>query len=155
MANDDFNGPRQDGVGWYQLTQRDGRRCSAATAYLHPAMSRPNLTVLTGALVTRVIIEGGRATGVSYLRHGLAETAQANAEVILSGGAVNSPQLLMLSGIGPADHLIEMGINVLADSPGVGANLSRPPGAAGDVVHAAGCAACGRRAATPACCAGS
>jgi choline dehydrogenase len=127
VANDDFNGPRQDGVGWYQLTQRNGRRYSAATAYLHPAMSRPNLTVLTDALVTRVIIEGGQATGVSYLHRGAAETAQANAEVILSGGAINSPQLLMLSGVGPADHLIEMGIDVLADSAGVGANLSDHP----------------------------
>jgi choline dehydrogenase len=126
-ANDDFNGPRQDGVGWYQVTQRNGRRCSAATAYLHPAMSRPNLTVLTGALVTGVTIEGGEATGVSYLRHGETHTERANAEVILSGGAINSPQLLMLSGIGPADHLIESGITVHVDSPGVGANLSDHP----------------------------
>jgi choline dehydrogenase len=126
-ANPDFNGPRQDGVGWYQVTQRDGRRASAATAYLHPAMSRPNLTVHTGALVTQVIIEGGQATGVTYLHRGEAVTARANGEVILSGGAVNSPQLLMLSGIGPADHLIESGISVLVDSPGVGANLSDHP----------------------------
>ncbi len=123
-ANDDFNGPRQDGVGWYQLTQRNGQRCSAATAYLHPAMTRPNLTVHTDALVTKVIIEGGQATGVSYLHHGEAETAHANAEVILSGGAVNSPQLLMLSGIGPAEHLIEMGIDVVADSRGRGRRTS-------------------------------
>jgi choline dehydrogenase len=127
VANDDFNGPRQDGVGWYQLTQRNGQRCSAATAYLHPAMSRPNLTVLTDALVTRVIVQGGQATGVTYLRHGETASEQAGAEVILSGGAINSPQLLMLSGIGPADHLIEMGIDVLADSPGVGGNLSDHP----------------------------
>ncbi len=126
-ANDDFNGPRQDGVGWYQVTQRGGRRCSAATAYLRPAMSRPNLTVLTDALVTNVIIRGGQAVGVTYLRQGETETAHANAEVILSGGAINSPQLLMLSGIGPADHLIETGIDVLADSPWVGANLSDHP----------------------------
>jgi choline dehydrogenase len=126
-ANQDFNGARQDGVGWYQVTQRRGRRCSAAAAYLHPAMSRPNLTVHTGALVTRILIEGGQATGVTYLRQGETETAQANGEVILCGGAVNSPQLLMLSGIGPADHLIEMGISVHADSPGVGANLSDHP----------------------------
>ena len=126
-ANQDFNGPRQDGVGWYQVTQRNGRRCSAATAYLHPAMTRPNLTVHTDALVTKVIIEGGQATGVNYLHRGQAETARADAEVILSGGAINSPQLLMLSGIGPADHLVEMGIDVLADSPGVGANLSDHP----------------------------
>jgi choline dehydrogenase len=127
VANDDFNGPRQDGVGWYQVTQRDGRRWSAASAYLHPAMARPNLTVHTGALVTKVIIEAGRAVGVSYLRGGAEQTEHAGAEVILSGGAVNSPQLLMLSGIGPADHLIEMGIDVLVDSPGVGANLSDHP----------------------------
>ena len=126
-ANDDFNGPRQDGVGWYQLTQRNGQRCSAATAYLHPALSRPNLTVLTDALVTSVIIEGGHATGVRYLHHGEPQTARANAEVILSGGAVNSPQLLMLSGIGPAEHLIEMGIDVHADLRGVGGNLSDHP----------------------------
>ncbi|MGH3175585.1 MAG: GMC family oxidoreductase [Streptosporangiaceae bacterium] len=126
-ANDDFNGPRQDGVGWYQLTQKKGQRCSAATAYLHPAMSRPNLTVLTDALVTNVIIEGGQATGVRYLHHGEPQTARANAEVILSGGAVNSPQLLMLSGIGPAEHLIEMGIDVHADLRGVGGNLSDHP----------------------------
>src|SRR5579859_6381851 len=126
-ANEDFNGPRQDGVGWYQVTQRKGRRCSAATAYLHPAMSRPNLTVHTEALVTKILIDGGQATGVTYLRRGETETARANAEVIVCGGAVNSPQLLMLSGIGPGDHLIESGISVEVDSPGVGANLSDHP----------------------------
>jgi len=126
-ANEDFNGPRQDGVGWYQVTQRKGRRCSAAVAYLHPAMSRPNLTVHTDALVTKILIEGGQATGVTYLRHGQTETARANGEVIVCGGAVNSPQLLMLSGIGPADHLIETGIEPVADSPGVGANLADHP----------------------------
>jgi choline dehydrogenase len=126
-ANGDFNGPQQDGVGWYQVTQRNGQRCSAAAAYLHPAMSRQNLTVHTDALVTKVIIEGGQATGVSYLHHGEQQTAHANAEVILCGGAVNSPQLLMLSGIGPAEHLIEMGIDVVTDSRGVGVNLSDHP----------------------------
>jgi len=126
-ANEDFNGPSQDGVGWYQVTQRKGRRWSAAAAYLRPAMSRPNLTVHTDALVTKILIEGGRATGVTYLRQGESQTARANEEVILCGGAVNSPQLLMLSGVGPADHLIEMGIDVVADSPGVGANLSDHP----------------------------
>ena len=90
-ANEDFNGPSQDGVGWYQVTQRNGQRCSAATAYLRPAMSRPNLTVLTGALVTKVIIESGYATGVSYLHRGEAEAARANGEVILSGGADQQP----------------------------------------------------------------
>ncbi len=126
-ANDDFNGPRQDGVGWYQVTQRKGSRCSAAAAYLRPAMTRPNLTVSTNALATKVLIEGGRATGVRYVRQGETETARANAEVIVCGGTVNSPQLLMLSGVGPADHLMEQGIDVLADSPGVGANLSDHP----------------------------
>jgi choline dehydrogenase len=126
-ANDDFNGPRQDGVGWYQTTIRNGRRCSAATAYLHPAMTRENLTVQTDALVTKVLIENNRAVGVNYLHHGEPTTARAEAEVILSGGAVNSPQLLMLSGIGPAEHLIEMGIDVVAESRGVGQNLSDHP----------------------------
>ena len=126
-ANDDFNGPRQDGVGYYQVTQRGGRRWSAADAYLHPAMGRPNLTVQTDALVTGVIIEAGKATGVRYLRRGVEETARADAEVIVSSGAIGSPQLLMLSGIGPAAHLHEHDIAVVADSPGVGGNLSDHP----------------------------
>jgi choline dehydrogenase len=126
-ANDDFNGPRQDGAGFYQVTQRSGRRWSAADAYLHPVMDRPNLTVLTDAQVTGIALSGGRAVGVHYLQRGLAETARAEAEVILAAGAIGSPQLLMLSGIGPADHLRSLGIAVLADSPGVGANLSDHP----------------------------
>jgi choline dehydrogenase len=126
-ANDDFNGPGQDGVGYYQVTQRGGRRWSAADAYLHPATARPNLTVLTDALVTGIEIEAGRAVGVRYLQRGVEEFARAEGEVILSGGAVGSPQLLMLSGIGPADDLRELGILVNADSPAVGANLSDHP----------------------------
>ena len=126
-ANDDFNGPRQDGAGFYQVTQRNGRRWSAADAYLHPAAGRPNLTVQTDALVTGVAIEAGRAVGVRYLLRGVEETARAEGEVILAAGAIGSPQLLMLSGIGPADHLAEHGIGVVADSPGVGANLSDHP----------------------------
>lgn len=126
-ANPDFNGPDQDGVGFYQVTQKDGRRWSAADAYLHPAESRPNLTVQTDALATSVVIEAGRAVGVRYLHRGTEHMARAEAEVILSGGAVNSPQLLMLSGIGPADHLREHGISVVVDSPRVGANLSDHP----------------------------
>jgi choline dehydrogenase len=126
-ANDDFNGPAQDGVGFYQVTQRGGRRCSAADAYLRPALARPNLTVQTDSLVTRIGLESGRAAVVHYLRGGAEESARAQREVLLAGGAVNSPQLLMLSGIGPADHLREMGIEVVADSPGVGANLSDHP----------------------------
>jgi len=126
-ANDDFNGARQDGVGFYQVTQRRGRRWSAADAYLHPAAGRPNLTIQTDALVTGIAMAGGRAAGVHYLRRGAAETANAEGEVILAAGAIGSPQLLMLSGIGPAEHLRSHGIAVLADSPGVGANLSDHP----------------------------
>ncbi len=125
--NDDFNGTQQDGVGFYQVTQRGGRRCSTADAYLRPALSRPNLTVRTDALVTKIVVEDGRAAAVHYLRGGVQETARAESEVILAGGAVNSPQLLMLSGIGPADHLRELGIDVVVDSQGVGANLSDHP----------------------------
>lgn len=126
-ANEDFNGQAQDGTGFYQVTQRDGRRWSAADAYLHPAISRPNLTVHTDALVTGIIVDGGRATGVRYLRRGVEEVARAEGEVILSAGTVGSPHLLLLSGIGPAEQLIEQGIRVVADSPGVGANLSDHP----------------------------
>jgi choline dehydrogenase len=106
-ANDDFNGAQQDGVGFYQVTQRGGRRCSTADAYLRPALTRPNLTVRTDALVTQIVIEDGRATAVRHQHHGAEQTARAQAEILLCGGAVNSPQLLMLSGIGPADHLRE------------------------------------------------
>jgi choline dehydrogenase len=126
-ANDDFNAAEQDGVGYYQVTQKNGRRWSAADAYLHPAAGRPNLTVLTDALATAVVIEGGRATGVRYLRRGVEEEAAAESEVIVSCGAIGSPQLLMLSGVGPADHLREHNIPVFADSPGVGGNLSDHP----------------------------
>ncbi|WP_240098195.1 GMC family oxidoreductase [Thermomonas flagellata] len=121
--NPDFNGPQQAGVGLYQVTQRDGARCSAATAYLAPIRGRPNLTVHTGALVNRITFAGGRASGVTYAMHGRAFHQPAAREVILSGGAINSPQLLMLSGIGPADALRRLGIAVVHDSPGVGANL--------------------------------
>jgi choline dehydrogenase len=126
-ANEDFNGPGQDGSGFYQVTQRDGRRWSAADAYLRPAMSRPNLTVQTDARVTGIIIEADRAAGVRYLLRGQEEEARVEREVILSAGAIGSPQLLMLSGVGPAEHLIELGIRIHADSPGVGANLSDHP----------------------------
>ncbi|WP_147652526.1 GMC family oxidoreductase [Vulcaniibacterium gelatinicum] len=121
--NPDFNGPEQLGAGLYQVTQRDGVRCSAATAYLAPARARPNLTVHTGALATGLVIEHGRATGVRYLHRGRPAQAHAAREVLLCGGAINSPQLLMLSGIGPADELRRHGIAVLHDAPGVGANL--------------------------------
>jgi choline dehydrogenase len=126
-ANDDFNGAEQDGVGYYQVTQSGGRRCSAADAYLHPAAGRENLTICTDTLVTGIEIEAGRATAVRYLRRGVEELVRADAEVILSAGAIGSPQLLMLSGVGPADHLHEHNIAVMADSPGVGGNLSDHP----------------------------
>lgn len=126
-GNDDFNGAGQDGSGFYQVTQRDGRRWSAADAYLHPVRSRPNLEVLTDARVTQIVIEAGRASGVRYLLRGAEEMAQVEAEVILAAGAVGSPHLLMLSGVGPADHLREHGVRVRVDSPGVGANLSDHP----------------------------
>jgi len=126
LRNDDFNGPQQDGVGFYQVTQRDGRRCSAAEAYL--TTRPPNLTVLTGAFVTGLVIEGGRAAGVTYRHDGREQTARAEAEVILAAGAIGTPQLLMLSGIGPADQLREHGIYVISDMPAVGANLIDHPG---------------------------
>jgi choline dehydrogenase len=126
-ANDDFNGATQDGAGRYQVTQRGGRRWSAADAYLRPALRRPNLTVLTDALVTRVAVDGGRATGVVYRHRGAQVTARAEREVVLAGGAVNSPQLLLLSGIGPAAQLREYGIAVVADLPGVGEGLQDHP----------------------------
>ena len=121
--NPDFNGARQEGVGFVQVTQKRGRRWSAARAYLRPARRRRNLTVLTGAHVTRVLMEGRRAVGVAYVRDGLEGTAHAVREVILSGGAIGSPHLLMLSGIGPAAALRRHGLAVVHDAPGVGRNL--------------------------------
>jgi choline dehydrogenase len=120
---DDFNGPQQEGVGYYQMTARNGRRSSAATAFLRPAMRRPNLCVVTRALTTRVLLRGRHATGVAFRHDGVERMATARREVILCGGAVNSPQLLMLSGIGPGAHLQEIGIAVAHDLPGVGQNL--------------------------------
>jgi choline dehydrogenase len=119
----DFNGSAQDGVGYYQVTQKGGRRWSAAQAYLRPAVARGNVTVLTEAHTTRVVAENGHATAVAYRKDGKDELAHATREIVLSGGAINSPQLLMLSGIGPADHLKAHGIDVVADVPGVGGNL--------------------------------
>jgi choline dehydrogenase len=122
--NDDFNGATQDGFGHYQLTQRDGRRCSTAVAYLHPASERPNLTVETGLQVERVVFEGTRAVGVEGSRNGEILHFESEREVILSGGAYNSPQLLMLSGIGPADHLASRLVEPILDRPAVGRNLT-------------------------------
>lgn len=121
--NPDFNGRHQRGVGFYQLTQRDARRSSAAVAFLKPAESRENLTVMTGAQATRIRIENGTATGVQITRQGQQEVIRATREVIVSSGTIGSPRLLMLSGIGPADHLRSVGIDVVQDLPGVGENL--------------------------------
>ena len=121
--NDDFNGARQEGVGYYQLFTRRGRRCSSATAYLRPAEKRPNLRVKTNAHATGVVVEGGRATAVRYLQGGVEKTARAAREVILAAGALQSPQLLQLSGIGPGAFLQQLGIPVVNDLPGVGENL--------------------------------
>jgi choline dehydrogenase len=125
--NSDFNGAAQEGAGLYEVTQKGGRRHSAADAYLRPALERPNLTVLSGAHTTRVLIEKGRATGFAFLRNGATEQAHATNEVILAGGTVNSPQLLMLSGVGPADQLARLGIATIHNLPGVGANLQDHP----------------------------
>jgi len=122
--NPDFNGAVQEGAGIYQMTIRDGRRNSAARAFLRPAMRRRNVRVLTRALVTRVLVEGGRAVGVEYRRGGETRTLRARAEVILSGGAINSPQLLQLSGIGPGALLQSLGIAVLRENANVGDHLS-------------------------------
>jgi choline dehydrogenase len=121
--NDDFNGAAQEGVGQFQVTQKDGQRHSAADAYLTPALRRPNLTTITDARVTRLLIEENRVTGVAYLHKGGMSEIQARRGVLLCGGAIHSPQLLMLSGVGPADHLQSMGIPVARDLPGVGQNL--------------------------------
>jgi choline dehydrogenase-like flavoprotein len=122
-TNDDFNGRTQEGVGFYQVTQSNGRRCSAAAGYLAQALNRGNLTVLTDAQVQKLIIENKRVAGVDYMSSEGAMTLKANREVLLSAGAFQSPQLLMLSGIGPAPHLREHGIEVLHDAPEVGQNL--------------------------------
>lgn len=122
--NPDFNGARQEGAGPYQLTVKGGRRNSAARAFLRPAMKRANLHVVTGAQATRVLMEAGRAVGVEYRHGGELKTLRCKAEVILAGGAVNSPQLLQLSGIGPGALLQGLGIEVLRDNPNVGDHLA-------------------------------
>ena len=122
--NPDFNGATQEGCGYYQATLRNGRRCSSAKAYLDPARERPNLSLVKNALVTRILIEKGRAVGVEYIAEGRRlEVARAEREVVLSAGSIGSPHTMMLSGLGPADHLKAHGIEVLADLPGVGQNL--------------------------------
>jgi choline dehydrogenase-like flavoprotein len=113
----------QAGCGFYQLTQRDARRSSTAQAFLKPAEARPNLTVMTDAEVLRIVVEAGRAVGVEVTRDGAMQTIRTDGEVLLTAGAIGSPRLLMLSGIGPADHLRGLGLPVVHDLPGVGANL--------------------------------
>jgi choline dehydrogenase-like flavoprotein len=121
--NPDFNGARQEGVGHYQVTVRDARRSSAAAAYLRPARNRRNLTLRTQAMIRRIVAEHGRAVGVEIGSAGGTEIVRAEREVILCCGAIGSPRLLMLSGIGPADHLRAVGVEVVHDLPGVGGNL--------------------------------
>ncbi len=121
--NRDFNGAQQAGVGLYQVTQKDGARCSTAVAYLDPVKQRANLDIVTGALVRRIVLENGRAVGVAYAHGGQEVQARAEREVLLCGGAINSPQVLMLSGIGPAAHLRQHGLTVAVDAPQVGQNL--------------------------------
>jgi choline dehydrogenase len=125
--NQDFNGESQEGFGLYQVTQKGGKRCSAAVAYLRPAMTRPNLTVRTSVHVSRIVLDGRRAQGVGFVDGERTLQAQADREVILSAGAIGSPQLLMLSGVGPADQLRQFGIPVVCDLPGVGENLQDHP----------------------------
>jgi choline dehydrogenase len=120
---DDFNGPRQEGAGYFQLTAKNGRRWSTAAGYLRQAQRRPNLTLATDALATRVLFDGRRAIGIEYRQGGTTQTAYADGEVILAGGAFNSPQLLQLSGLGAAKVLRDLGIPVIADMPGIGADL--------------------------------
>src|SRR6478736_1158885 len=122
--NDDFNGAEQDGVGLYQVTQRDGMRASTAVSYLHPVEERPNLQVIPYMQVSKILFEGSRAVGVEAVQLGQPQQFHAEREVILCGGAYNSPQLLMLSGVGPAEHLMMRDIEVLLDQPTVGTNLS-------------------------------
>ncbi|SHJ11456.1 choline dehydrogenase [Shimia gijangensis] len=122
--NPDYNGSEQEGVGYFQLTTRNGRRCSSAVAFLNPARKRPNLEIITKALVNRVVIADGRATGVAYLDgSGKEQIVQCTREVVLSSGALGSPQILMMSGIGEAEQLKEHGIDVVADLPAVGKNM--------------------------------
>lgn len=119
----DFNGANQEGVGYYQLTTRNGRRCSTAVGYLNPVRSRSNLAIITNAEVKRVELEGRRATGVVYRRDGQTRTVKATREVLLAAGAIGSPQLLQVSGIGPGAVLQKAGVGVLHELPGVGENL--------------------------------
>ncbi|MET0592289.1 MAG: GMC family oxidoreductase N-terminal domain-containing protein, partial [Polyangiaceae bacterium] len=128
--NDDFNSGTQDGAGIYQVTQKRGRRWSAAHAFLFPAMKRPNLVVARGVMVSRIVFDKEHARAVEFIEAGKKRTAVAHREIIVSAGAIGSPQLLQLSGVGPADELSRLGIPIVAKSEGVGANLQDHPVAA-------------------------
>jgi len=121
--NPDFNGVQQEGTGLFQRTIKDNTRASTSRAFLHPARERKNLHIMTNAEATRIVFKGKRASGICFTRNGVMEEVSARREVIVSGGTINSPQLLMLSGVGPAEHLQSLGIPVVADLPGVGQNL--------------------------------
>jgi choline dehydrogenase len=120
---DDFNGPDMEGTGWHHINVKNGKRHSANEAYIEPIMGRKNFTLSTNSYATRLLFDGNRCVGVEYVQNGQTKTARATREVIVAGGAIESPHLLMLSGVGPADHLKEHGINVLVDLPGVGENF--------------------------------
>ena len=122
--NPDFNGPVQEGAGVYQTTIRNARRCSVAVGYLRPVMGRSNLTVETGCLTTKILFSGNRATGVEYRQDGALKSVRADQEVVVTAGAVGSPKIMLLSGVGPADQLKALDIDVVQDLPGVGENLS-------------------------------
>jgi choline dehydrogenase-like flavoprotein len=122
--NPDFNGKAQEGAGIYQTTIRNSRRCSTAVAYLRPARGRGNLAVETGCLVSRIMFEGNRAVGVAYTRGNEQRRARADGEILVAAGAIGSPKIMMLSGVGPAAHLRELGIDVVHDLPGMGENLT-------------------------------
>jgi choline dehydrogenase len=126
-VTDDLSGADQEGVAWVDLAVADGERVSSADAYLRPVADRPNLTIRCGCLVTRLRVDGGRCTGVSYVRDGVPADVQTGGEVVLCAGAVGSPQVLMLSGIGPAGRLRALRIEAVADIPGVGQNLQDHP----------------------------
>ncbi|KAB0397640.1 hypothetical protein E2I00_011415, partial [Balaenoptera physalus] len=125
---EDMNGFQQEGFGWMDMTIHEGKRWSTACAYLHPALRRPTLTAETQTFVSRVLFEGTRAVGVEYIKNGQSHRAYASKEVILSGGAINSPQLLMLSGVGNADDLKQLGIPVVCHLPGELPSPLRPKG---------------------------
>ncbi|WP_434445457.1 GMC family oxidoreductase [Lentzea sp. E54] len=125
--NEDFNGDDMRGVGFNEITVRDGRRMSAWRSFVAPVLDDPNLTVTTNALIDRVLVENGRAVGVEYVVDGERRTARADAEIVLCGGTIGSPSILLRSGIGPAAHLRDLGIDVVADLPGVGENLHDHP----------------------------